>query len=368
MKWSWKLGEMAGIGVHMHATFLLLIGWVALGYWIQEQTLAAVLSAIGFIWALFACVVLHEFGHIFTARKYGFKTREIMLLPIGGVARMERMPGRSTQELWVALAGPAVNVVIAAILFLWMQLTAGVVDLSQMSITSGSFLERLMIVNLSLVGINMIPALPMDGGRILCVLLAKRLDYTQATQIAAWLGQGLALLLGFIGIFANPFLLFIAVFVWIGATQESGMAQMKSALSGLLVGHAMLTNFRTLHPNDSLALPVELIFESSHQDFPVVSNGHLVGVLTLGDLLAGLAKRDPNLRVTDVMRRDFRVAGSDERLEVALARLQDSECRTLPVTRSGQLVGLVTKDRLGKFLLIQATLGEAKGKMLLMRP
>ena len=368
MKFSWKLGERAGIGVYIHAALLLFVGWVALVYWIQEQTLAAVLSAIGFILALLACIVLHELGHAFMARKYGIKSRDIVLLPIGGVASLERMPARSTQELWVALAGPAVNVAIAVILYLWLQFTIGVVDVSQTSLTSGSFLERLMIINLFLVGINMIPALPLDGGRILRALLANRLDYTQATQIGVRLGRGLAFLLLFLGIFANPFLLFIALFVWIGATQESSMAQTKSAFGGLLVGHAMLTSFRRLHPNDSLVLPVESIFESPHQDFPVVSDRQLVGILTLSGLLAALAKRDPSIRVADVMRRDFRAVDSDERLEVALAKLQDSECSTLPVTRRGQLVGLVTKDHLGEFLLIRTKLGQAKGQMLLMRP
>ena len=360
MKWSWKLGQVAGIDVYMHATFLLLIGWVALSHWLEGRTLAAVLSGIAFILALFACVVLHEFGHALTARKYGIKTRDITLLPIGGVARLERMPDNPIQELWVTLAGPAVNVVIALVLFVWLGLTTGLEPLSQLSVTSGSFLERLMVVNISLVLFNMIPAFPMDGGRVLRALLALRMEYTRATQVAASIGQGLAFLFGFIGLFTNPFLLFIAFFVWIGAAQEASMVQMKSALGGIPVSRAMLTDFRTLSPHDSLARAVELVLTGAQQDFPVVGNGHVEGVLTRGDLLTALTQQGQGALVRDVMRHEFQTVDSFEMLEKAFARLQDCDCHTLPVTHNGRLVGLVTMDNVGEFLMIQAALRPAK--------
>src|SRR5512145_213180 len=202
MKWSWKMGEFAGIGVYVHATFFLLIAWVALSHWVQEQSIRAALNGTAFIVVLFGCVVLHEFGHALTAKKYGIKTRDITLLPIGGVARLERMPDDPIQELWVALAGPAVNVVIAALLFGWLTISGALTPLAGLSLTAGPFLERLMLVNISLVVFNLIPAFPMDGGRVLRALLALRLEYTRATQIAASIGQGLALLFGFIGLFA----------------------------------------------------------------------------------------------------------------------------------------------------------------------
>ena len=229
MKWSWKIGEFAGIGVYMHATFLLLIGWIALTSLLAGGTAASALQGVLFILLLFACVVAHEYGHALTARRYGIKTRDITLLPIGGVARLERMPDKPLQELWVALAGPAVNVVIAALLFAWLLLSGGLAPLDTLSITGGSLLERLMVVNISLVLFNLIPAFPMDGGRVVRALLALRLEYGRATQIAATLGQGMALLLGLIGLFTNPLLIFTVLFVWIGAAQESGMAQVKSA-------------------------------------------------------------------------------------------------------------------------------------------
>lgn len=175
MKWSWKLGRFAGIDVYIHTTFLLLIGFIGVSYWLQERSLAAVVGGIGFILALFLCVVLHEYGHALTARRYGISTRDITLLPIGGVARLERMPDEPRQELWVALAGPAVNVVIAAALFGWLFINGSLMPLETLSVTSGSFLERLMLVNITLVAFNLLPAFPMDGGRVLRALLATRL-------------------------------------------------------------------------------------------------------------------------------------------------------------------------------------------------
>ncbi len=353
MKWSWKLGRFVGIDVFMHVTFLLLLGWVLLAHWLQGEGLAAALEGVGFILALFGCVVLHEYGHALTARRYGIKTRDITLLPIGGVARLEKMPDEPVQELWVALAGPAVNVVIAAVLFVWLQITSSLVPLSELEVGSGSFLERLMVVNLFLVGFNMLPAFPMDGGRVVRALLAMRMEYTRATHIAANLGQTIAIFFGFLGLLTNPFLLFIAFFVWIGAAQEASMVQMKSALAGIPVSRAMLTNFRTVAPTDSLAHAVQLILAGSQQDFPVVSDGQVVGVLTRSNVLRGLTERGPETPVAEVMHREFEIFDSYEMLEMAFARLQACQCQTVPVTHGGQLVGLLTMDNVGEFLMIQ---------------
>jgi Zn-dependent protease len=356
MKWSWKIGEFAGIGVYMHATFLLLLGWVAFTHWQDEQSLGAVISGVAFVLALFACVVAHEYGHALTARRYGIKTREITLLPIGGVARLERMPADPRQELWVALAGPAVNVVIAAGLFAWLVLTSSLVPVDQIDVGRGSFLERLMVVNLFLVGFNLLPAFPMDGGRVLRAVLARRMEYTRATHVAANIGQGMAFLFGFAGLFGNPMLLFIAFFVWIGAAQESSAVQMKSALGGIPVARAMLTDFRTLQPHESLDRAAALILAGSQQDFPVVDNDRVTGVLTRADLITALSQRDRQTPVVDVMQRDFQVIDSTDMLEGVMERLQACACHTLPVMHDGQLVGLVTMDNVGEFVMIHAAL------------
>jgi Zn-dependent protease len=189
MKWSWKVGQLAGIDLRIHATFLLLLGWVLASYWLAGKSMEAMLAGVGFIVALFACVVLHEMGHAVAARKFGIQTRDITLLPIGGVARLERMPEEPKLELLVALAGPAVNVVIAVVLYGWLALTQGWTPFSQLSVAAGPFVERLLLVNISLVLFNLIPAFPMDGGRVLRALLASRMTYPKATQLAASVGQ-----------------------------------------------------------------------------------------------------------------------------------------------------------------------------------
>lgn len=357
MKWSWKIGEYSGIGVYIHATFLLIIGWVAMSHWLQSQSLVDTIVGVVFVLALFGCVLLHEFGHALTAKKYGIRTRDITLLPIGGVARLERMPDDPRQELWVALAGPAVNVVIAAVLFLGLFVGGELEPLAHLSITTGSFLERLLVVNIFLVLFNMIPAFPMDGGRVLRALLATRMEYTRATQIAAHFGQGIALLFGFIGIFSNPFLVFIALFVWIGATQEASATQMKSALGGIPVSRAMITRFEQLSPHDPLTRAVELILADAQQDFPVVDEGRVVGVLTRADLLVALAKKGENAPVAEAMRRSFEIVQASEMLETVFARLHTCDCHTIPVMQQGRLVGLVTMENIGEFMMIQSALG-----------
>ena len=362
MNWSWKITTVAGIDLFIHATFLLIIGWVGFSYWQQTGTLAGMLEGILMTLILFGCVVLHEFGHALIARRYGIKTRDITLYPIGGVARLERMPEKPIQEFWVALAGPAVNVGVAGVLFAWLIISGTLAPLAGLSITSGPFIERLLLVNVSLVLFNLIPAFPMDGGRVLRSLLALRLEYTRATQIAATVGQGLALLLGLVGLFSNPSLVFIAFFVWIGAGQEASMVQMKTALGGIPVAKAMLTDFQVLSPRDTIGRAAELILSGSQTDFPVLEGNAVLGVLTRSDILAALSGQGKDVRVAGIMRRDIQVVDANEMLESVFARLQACNCHTMPVISRGQLVGLLTADNIGEFLMIQAAIGQARGQ------
>ena len=215
-------------------------------------------------------------------------------------------------------------------------------------------------VNLFMGVFNVLPGLPLDGGRILRSLLAMRMDYLRATQVAAQLGQGFALLFGLIGLFFNPFLIFIALFVWIGAAQEAAMTQMKTALSGIPLERAMITDFRTLSPNDSLERAVELLLAGSQQDFPVVDGDDVEGVLCRSDLLLALSKQGERSPVAEVMRRNVPTAEASEMIEVAFQRLQGRDCPTIPVTRRGKLVGLVTMENVGEFVSVQAALGGAR--------
>ncbi len=363
MKWSWKIARLWGIDIYMHATFLLIILWVAFSYWVESHSWAAVLGGIVFILALFACVVLHEYGHALTARRFGVVTRDITLYPIGGVARLERIPEKPIEELWVAVAGPAVNVVIAAVLLAALVATGGLPPLRSINLSTSGFWLRLLLVNVILVAFNIIPAFPMDGGRVLRALLAMRMDHLRATQIAATVGQAIAFIFGFVGLFTDPWLLFIALFVWMGAEQEASMARIKSSLGGIPVSRAMQTNFESLSPQDTLGRAVELILAGSQHDFPVVEDGRVLGVLERDTFIKALASSGQNAPVVDVMRRQVPEVDTHEMVESALTRLEQSGAKTLPVTHAGQLAGLITAENITEFLMIRSALRTAPTRL-----
>jgi CBS domain-containing protein len=249
-----------------------------------------------------------------------------------------------------------VNIVLAGLLYIWLSATASFEPLQTMTLTTGPFLERLLVVNLFLVVFNMIPAFPMDGGRVLRALLATRKDYARATRIAASIGQGVAVFFGFVGLFYNPMLLLIAFFVWIGAAQESGSAQIQNALGGIPVQQAMLTDFKTLDRTDRLDKAIEVTLAGSQKDFPVVDNGSVMGILTQRDLLKALSNGDEHAPVIAAMQEGFVTVSSLDMLETAFDKLQDCNCQTLPVTQNGKLVGLLTMDNLGEFMRFQSAL------------
>jgi Zn-dependent protease/predicted transcriptional regulator len=358
MKWSWKICRLAGIDVYVHATFLILIIWIGISFWLVGGSLAAVISGVSFILALFGCVVLHEMGHALTARRFGIGTRNIILLPIGGVAAMERMPDDPKQEIAVALAGPAVNLLIALMLWLWLSVSNQLQGVEQFALVEGSFLQKLMVVNLILAVFNLLPAFPMDGGRVLRAALSMRMSHMRATQVAARIGQGLALWLGFIGLLYNPFLMFIALFVWIGAAAEAGTEQIKSSLHDAAVGSAMLTDFQVLSPDDTLSHAVELTLAGSQKDFPVLENEVMVGVLTQDDLLKGLQAQGEQYHVSAWMQKEIQSADIKESLEKVLERLQSCHCALIAVTKAGQLAGIINMDNVMELIKIQTALQE----------
>ena len=356
MKWSFRIATVSGIGIYVHATFALILLWVALGSMSRGGSSAEVAWDILFVLALFGCVVLHELGHALTAKRYGIKTRDITLLPIGGLARLEKMPDKPMEELAVALAGPAVNVVIAGAIYLGLGVTGFWAPLTAQTMIDGPFLQRLFVVNIFLVLFNMLPAFPMDGGRALRAILAARIGQLRATRIAASVGQGMALLFGFVGLFSNPFLVFIALFVWMGATAEYGLAQTEAFLADVPVRQAMVTEFHSLSPKQSLGEAVQMTLAGPQADFPVVEAGEVIGILTQGELLKGLAEQGPNSLVSHAMHSEFETATANEDLEVAFRRLQLCQCRTLPVLEEGRLVGLLTRDNITAYLNIQSVM------------
>lgn len=355
MSWSWRLGRVAGIDVFVHATFPLIILWVAAATWMQGGTGGAILTGIVFTLLLFGSVVLHEYGHALTARRFGIRTRDITLLPIGGVARLERMPSKPSQEFLVAIAGPAVNVVLAIGLFAFLQMTGRIEPLSAIAFGEGPLLERLAFVNLFVAAFNMLPAFPMDGGRVVRSLLASRLAYTQATDIAAALGKAMAALFALVGLLANPILLLIAAFVWFGASQEAAAVRMRARLRGYPVGSAMLTRFEVLPAGTPVRDALQLALATAQEEFPVAADGRLVGVLTKDDLAAALRRGSIDVTVRDVMHTDLRIVSDTAMLEAVTDALAESEGRPLAVVRGDRLVGLLSARNLSQFLALQAT-------------
>jgi len=355
MGWSVPIVRIAAIQVRIHITFLLLIAWLAFGYYSQGATPAAAAGVL-LVLLLFVCVVLHEFGHALAAKAFGINTPDITLLPIGGVARLERMPEEPSQELIIAAAGPAVTAVIALGLFVAIG-SRGDID-PRSALQSGDLLVNLLAINVWLLLFNLLPAFPMDGGRVLRALLATRLSYARATQIAATVGQGFAFVFGFIGLLWNPLLIFIALFVYIGASQEAALAQMKDVSRRFPVSSAMIREFRTLAADAKLDEAVDALLATSQHDFPVLdATGNVAGLLTRHDLIAALRKNDPALRVGDVMRRDIPTVTTGTRFEDAFRIMQECNCPAVPVLdRMKRLVGLLTPENVTELMMVHSAM------------
>ena len=359
MKWSWTIGRVAGIELRIHATFLLLLAWLALVDYRATGTTAGAALGLLFTLALFASVLLHELGHALAGRRVGVPTRDITLLPIGGVARLEYIPEKPRQELGIALAGPAVTLLIVLVLWLALRLAGQPVMVTRDVIArgnAGAFFAQLMWLNVTLLVFNLLPAFPMDGGRVLRALLALRTDYLRATELAARVGRVFALLFAIVGLFYNPFLVLIALFIWVSAAAESNALQERSILSGVRVDRLMIRDVRTLAPNDTLNVALRHVLSGFQHDFPVVEGDKVVGVLTRSTLLTGLAERGAESPVSASMETSFRTASADELVSAALDRLRECRCPTLPVLGGGRLYGLLTSENVAEFVLIQGAL------------
>lgn len=363
MKWSFKIATIAGTEVRIHVTFFILLAFVALMGMNGGQGIAGALDAVLFISAMFFCVLLHEFGHVFAARGYGIRTPDITLLPIGGVARLERMPRRPAHELVVAVCGPLVNVGIAALILLVLGPRLELDPTAWRFEQSGHFWEKLMLWNLVMVLFNMVPAFPMDGGRVLRALLAMVFDYGRATRWAAAIGQGIALsvvlwmLLG--GMPFHPILLLIAFFIFMAAGQEAAAVSEGEATRGLRVRDAMLTDFHTLPPQATLDDAVELLLSGSQHDFPLLDHdGSLLGVLTRQRLIEGLSKHGSRHSAAAIAAPCPETVAPATHLSQAVERLRATPCPVLPVRDplTGRLVGLLTAENVAELLMVRTAL------------
>ncbi|WEX75434.1 site-2 protease family protein [Sinorhizobium numidicum] len=355
MGWSFRIGTIGGTAIRVHVTFALLLVWIWLMHYRIGGTPAA-LEGIAFVMAVFVCVVLHEFGHIAAARRFGIKTPDITLLPIGGVARLERMPEEPGEEFVIAIAGPLVNVAIAAVIFAVLGTSVGMEQMAGVEDPQMSFLARLAGVNVFLVLFNMIPAFPMDGGRVLRAALASRLTWSRATQIAATIGQGLAFVFGFVGLFYNPLLIFIGIFVYLAATAEAQNAQIREISESVMIADVMITEFARLERSASIDEAIEALLATTQREFPVVDPvGHFEGLLTRDDMIRTLKENGPATPVVSAMRRDVPTIHYRKRLEESLRLMQNANSPAVAVLDgSGRLVGLMTHETIGEMMMVRA--------------
>jgi Zn-dependent protease len=360
--WNLRIGRYFGIPIDIHWTFWLLLVYVFYGSVTDDKTPTEALVSVLFVISLFGCVVLHELGHALMARRFGVKTRDITLYPIGGVARLERIPERPIEELLVAIAGPLVNVAIAGALFL------GGVRLPEnagqpTALTRADFLSSLLLVNCVLVVFNLLPAFPMDGGRVLRAFLALFMDYVRATRIAAAMGQFMAILFGFLGLSGAPMLLFIALFVWLGASGEAGSVEQRYLLKDARVRDAMLVNYAKVRTNDTLGAVVQRLLGGSQTEFPVYDpvSEHAVGLLTRNILINSLATLGAGGLVSECPIETLGVDKAKRPLVDAIQDMREAGQSCLEVVdERGQVVGLLTNENLAEFIMVQSALKSAE--------
>jgi Zn-dependent protease len=340
MSWSIKLFTVGGTAVRMHLTFLLLVAWIAVIEW-RHGTPRDAARGVLFILVLFACVVLHEFGHIWAARRYGIRTPDVTLLPIGGIASMERMPEKPGQEIAVSLAGPAVNAVIAFVILVFLRLDASPLSFGAIQ---GSFLAQIAAANLVLLVFNLIPAFPMDGGRVLRGVLAIWLGFPRATQVAARIGQGLAILLGIYGLMGNPILVLIAIFIFAAAGGEARYVKLRELARGRTVLDAMVAPVEALTVAASAENAAALFARSGQHVAPVVDGaGYLRGIVMREKALEAMKQNRGATPVLELMESNVPTVAESAKLETAVPLLLGARARWLGVVdASGRLVGYLT--------------------------
>ncbi|MEX0289885.1 MAG: site-2 protease family protein [Flavobacteriaceae bacterium] len=357
MKGVLKLGSVSGIKIEVHWTFTLLLIWVAILEVQQGANLERILLNEALILVLFLCVVLHELGHALTAKRFNVNTKKILLLPIGGVATLEKIPEKPRQEFLVALAGPAVNVVIALLLAFvvpiksYMNMDAESLETFLYNPSAQNFLFYLLIANVMLVVFNLIPAFPMDGGRVLRALLSYKLGRVKATNIAAGIGQTLAFFFFVIGLFFNPFLILIALFIFFGAYGENKMVQRQSILKGHLVREATLTNITLLDPENTVQQVIEILLAGTEKDFIVSKNDSIVGVVTHKDIIKHAST--PSTLVSEIMQKDFHPVEASTEIINILDLIGKFNKRFFPVIDNGKLLGAIDSVNISEFMLLQ---------------
>ncbi len=358
MKGAMTIGRVSGIRLAVHWTFIFILAYVFIIYYRLEQDLQQGLLGVLLILALFVCVILHELGHALTAKRFNIMTRSITLLPIGGLARLEKIPEKPKQEFLVAIAGPLVNVVIAVIIYSFLYASNVIPTLTEnpedlVKLSGAAFWFNLLIANVFLAAFNFIPAFPMDGGRILRALLLYKFSREKATRIAAGIGQFLAIIFFFAGFYVNIWLIFIGIFIFLGAGAEAQFEISRTALSRHKVRDVLMKEFIVLLPEDTLDKAVQYLLDGQATEFVVSKNDEVMGVLTRDELIKGLSENGKDSRVSAVMREDYLVLDPDKPLEEIYQKIMVAKCPVSLVMENKKFIGIVDKENINEFIMVQ---------------
>ena len=350
--WSWRLGSIAGIPIRVHVTLILLLGWIAVSYWLVGIGPRATAAGVLLFVTVFAIIVVHELGHALVARAFGVRTRDILLLPIGGIASLERIPERPAQELAIAVVGPAINLALAAMLWVGIALVGGPIDPMAATTIGQAFAAQLLWINLVLAAFNLLPAFPLDGGRALRAVLASRIDRDRATAIAAAAGKALAAVLAVFGIAFNAWLIVIAFVVWIGAQRERELVRIRSSLAGVPAREVMTRRIDLIDIDESLASAASRMVDGGSSILPVVDHGRMVGAVTRGDLAEAMLDAGPDAPIASAPRHDVVRVMPNQPLDQVLDELQAAP-DAIAVVVDGELpVGLVTPEQLAMYVAL----------------
>jgi Zn-dependent protease/CBS domain-containing protein len=358
MGWSLNIGKIFGINFRIHVTFFLLLFFIFISVLPQHGFQRSLLATL-FICAVFVCVLIHEVGHSLIARRFGKEAKSIMLLPIGGVAMMEEMPEKPDQEIVMAIIGPFINLLIAGVLYLFIGHWSGIGAPNLTPDSAKAFFAGLIGVNIMLAIFNLIPAFPMDGGRILRGLLAIRLDFVQATTTAVFIGQAIALFFLFFGIFFNWWLAIIGLFLYIGAGSEKHQVILKSLLKNVPASEAMTTEFAALRPNDTLRKAIEHFHHGCQDDFPVLGDKGIEGVLTRERILASIHEKGLDVPVSEIMDRIFTSVNPKMPLDDVYKKLLLSRKTAVAVVDNNSVKGMICLDGISRYFMIKSAMDKA---------
>lgn len=360
MKGSLKLGNIAGIGIFIHWTFTLLIFYIIFSNYRAGHSGEQIVWTLLFIMSIFVTVFLHELGHALAAKKYNIKTKDITLLPIGGLARLDSIPEKPKEELIVAIAGPAVNIVLALITSFFITIP----DVNDLTIqlaggvNQSNFFLNFFIVNIWLAVFNLIPAFPMDGGRVLRALLSMKFERHIATNIAARIGQLLAVGFVFLGFLSNPFLVFIGLFIFLGAQAEATYTHAKSMLVGYKVKDALMKDFKMIDKGETVKEAVQMLLNGQCKNFLITENSKPIGTLSRDEIIKALSGKGENEIIHNVMNKNLVFLNADSSLENAYQQVYEQKSTLIPVIENNNLIGVLDTENILEFIMVKNAQGK----------